>query len=359
MRIVLSNASFKWGGVHRITELLAAGFEERGHDLLVLCRPGSALEDRLRGRFGIASIAKGMDFSPLAIARIAATLKRYRAQVVLTLMDKDLRLTGPAARMLGLPVIARRANDQPIDAGPYARLIYGRIPTHHIANSEATRTTLLHSAPWLSPDRVSVIYNGIDVETIAATAPAFLPVPRDSIVIGFVGRLETRKGVLDLLTAWPHIAQHAARAQLVIAGRGPLEDQIHDRANQLERVTFLGYRDDVPALLKRCDLIAVPSHWEGFGLIAAEAMAAGKPVVASNTSSLPEIVRDGVDGLLVAPHQPQALAEALLGLVHNADLRQQLGQAGLQRVRERFTHGRMVSEYERTTSNFLRSGRIS
>ena len=354
MRIVLSNASFKWGGVHRITELLADGFEKRGHDVLVLCRPGSALEDRMRGKFGIASIAKGMDFSPLAIARIAATLRRYRADVVLTLMDKDLRLTGPAARMLGLPVIARRANDQPIDSGPYARLIYDRIASHHIANSEATKTTLLQSASWLKPERVTVIYNGIDVEPIIAATPAFLPVPRDSIVVGFVGRLEHRKGVLDLLEAWPTVAAGDARAQLVIAGRGPLEEQIHQRSNQMERVTSLGYRDDVPALLKRCDLIVVPSHWEGFGLIAAEAMAAGKPVIASNTSSLPEIVRDGQEGLLIPPKQPAALAEAILRLVRDSDLRHRLGQAGLDRVRERFSHEAMVSAYERTTSDFVR-----
>ena len=99
MRIVLSNASFKWGGVHLVTEQLAYGLERRGHEVVVFCRPKSALEERLRGRFTAISIARGMDFSPLALVRIRAALRRVRAEVVLTLMDKDLRLTG-AARAL-------------------------------------------------------------------------------------------------------------------------------------------------------------------------------------------------------------------------------------------------------------------
>jgi glycosyltransferase involved in cell wall biosynthesis len=352
MRIVLSNASFKWGGVHRITELLAEGFERRRHDVLILCRPGSALEDRIRGRFGLSAIARGMDFSPLAIARIARTLRRFRADIVLTLMDKDLRLAGPAARLLGLPVIARRANDRPIDAGPYSRLVYGRIAWHHIANSQATRETLLRSASWLQPERVSVIHNGVDVDKIAAATPAFLPLPKDSVIVGFVGRLETRKGVLDLLEAWPAVAAAVPKAQLVIAGRGALEEQVHARSNQLERVTFLGYRDDVPSLLQRCDVVVVPSHWEGFGLIAAEAMAAAKPLIATNTSSLPEIVGHGQEGILVPPRDRPSLVEAMVRLATNPELRSQLGQAGQQRARSHFTHDRMVEEYEQALAAF-------
>lgn len=357
MRIVLSNASFKWGGVHRITELLAEGLERRRHDVLLLCRPGSVLEDRLRGRFGYAPVAWGMDFSPWAILRITSVLRRFRTQAVLALMDKDLRLTGPAARLLGLPVIARRANDRPIGAGAYARLVYGRMVTHHIANSEATRSTLLQSAPWLDPQRVSVIHNGVDIASITRAEPAFLPLPKGSLVIGFAGRLETRKGVLDLLEAWPAVAQAEPRAQLVLVGRGALEEEVHALANRLERVTFLGYRDDVAALLKRFDIVAIPSHWEGFGLVAAEALAAGKPVVASNASSLPEIVRDQQEGLLVPPRDTSALSQALLRLLREPELRQRLGQAGHRRAQECFSHERMIEEYEVLLERLARPAR--
>ncbi|MGH7469876.1 MAG: glycosyltransferase [Longimicrobiales bacterium] len=355
MRIVLSNASSKWGGVHRITELLAGGLERRGHDVLILCRPRSILEDRVRGRFGFSAVARGMDFSPYAIARIAGTLRRFRPQVILALMDKDLRLTGPAARLLGVPVIARRANDQPIGSGWYARFVYNRLVAHHIANSESTKRTLLASAPWLTESRVSVIYNGIDIETMALAQPMFVPFPRDAVVVGFIGRLETRKGVHDLLRAWAMVARSQPRAHLLIAGRGPLEAEVVEQTRRLERITFVGYQDDAARVIVRCDIVAVPSHWEGFGLVAAEALALGKPVVATNASSLPEIVRDQQEGLLVPPRSPAALAAALQRLVADPELRARLGASGRERVQQYFQHERMLDQYEVLFSRFARS----
>jgi glycosyltransferase involved in cell wall biosynthesis len=264
--------------VHRVTEQLAQGLEKRGHEVTIFCRPKSALEDRLRGRFTTISIARGMDFSPLALLRIRGALKRVRAEAVLTLMDKDLRLTGAAARWLGLPVLARRANDKPLDGGAYSRLIYDRIATHHIANSRATRDTMLQSLPWLSADRVSVIYNGVDYEAISRAAPAQLPVVRGGLIVGFIGRIEARKGILDLLDAWPQVAAAVPEAELIIVGRGPLDEQVHRRSDTVERAVFLSYREDIASVLQRCAIVVVPSHWEGFGLVAAEALAAGRPV---------------------------------------------------------------------------------
>jgi glycosyltransferase involved in cell wall biosynthesis len=354
MRIVLSNASFKWGGVHLVTEQLAFGLERRGHEVVVFCRPKSALEERLRGRFTAISIARGMDFSPLALVRIRAALRRVRAEVVLTLMDKDLRLTGAAARWLGLPVIARRANDKPLKSGSYHRFVYGRIATHHIANSQATRDTMLQSMPWLPTERVSVIYNGVDYEAIAAASPAQLPIQRAAVVVGFVGRIEQRKGILDLLAAWPQVAAAVPDAQLIIVGRGPLEEDVHRKSDAVERAVFLGYREDVGSVMKRCAVVAIPSHWEGFGLVAAEALAAGTPVVASNTSSLPEIVRHEREGLLVPPRDPAALAGALIRLLKDTALRTQLGLNGAERVRSMFNSTRMIDEYEQLLQRFVK-----
>ncbi|HSL68617.1 MAG TPA: glycosyltransferase family 4 protein, partial [Longimicrobiales bacterium] len=237
----------------------------------------------------------------------------------------------------------------------YTRLVYGRIPQHHVANSEATRRTLLESAPWLSHDRVSVIPNGVDVAAIAAARPAQLPVPASALVVGFFGRLEPRKGILDLLAAWPDVAAAVPAAYLVVVGRGPLEDEVNRRSIELPRVYFLGYRADVENVLQRCAVLAMPSHWEGFGLVAAEALAAGKAVVATNVSSLPEIVRPDRDGLLVPPRDPVALSSAIIRLCHDESLRKQLGESGAARVRERFTQERMVGDYERLLQRFAKS----
>lgn len=347
MRIVLSNASYSWGGVHVVTEALALGLQARGHDVAVLCRPDSPLQARLAGKVPLEPVARGMDLSPLAIARAVRALRRHRPDVVLTLMEKDVRLTGPAARGLGIPVVVRRANDRPLKRKPHFRVLYGWLPALHVANSEATRRTMLDSAPWLRPERVRVIHNGIDTAALDATAAAELGLPPGALAIGFVGRFDERKGILDLARAWPAVAAALPDAHLVMVGKGPQEDRARALLADAPRVRWLGYRRDAAAVMRALDVLAVPSHWEGFGLVAAEALAVGTPVVAAEASSLPEIVRHGAEGLLVPPRDPAALADALVTLGRDGKMRARMAAAGIQRIRTHFSLDAMIGRYER------------
>ncbi len=346
MRVALSNASAKWGGVHVVTETLARGLAARGHEVVVLGRPGSALEERLAGVVPFEPVLRGMDFHPAALWRARRVLRRHRTQVVLALMKKDVRLTAPAARTLGIPVVVRHANDRGLTAGPYTWLVYGKLPAHHVANSEATRRTILKSSPFLRPEDVSVIHNGIDVAAIEAARPLDLGLPPGALAIGFVGRFEERKGLLDLARAWPTVAGAVPEAHLVIAGKGPEEERARSLLSGAPRVHWLGFRPDVPRVMRALDILAVPSHWEGFGYVAAEGLAAGVPVVATTASSLPEIVRDEVEGLLVRPDRPESLAAALYRLAGDPALRARMSAAGPERVRAEFTMERMLDRYE-------------
>jgi glycosyltransferase involved in cell wall biosynthesis len=344
-RIVLSNASTLWGGVHVITEILALELQKRGHDVLVLCRPDSRLEARLRGIVPLAPILKGMDFHPRALLAVVSTLRRFRPDVIMTMTKKDVRLTGPVARLLDVPVVVRHANDRGLRRGIYHRLLYGWLPVSHVANSHATRATLLASAHWLDPDRVRVIHNGVNTAQFTCAA-AQLELPAGSTAFGFFGRFDERKGVLDLAAAWPIVRSSVPGAQLVMVGTGALEDVLHHRFDSMPDVHWLGHRRDVPALMKAVDCVLVPSHWEGFGLVAAEAMAAGRPVIAANASSLPEIVRDGVDGILIEPAAPDALARAMIRLARDPAQRARMGAAGAERAGSVFSQERMVDAYE-------------
>lgn len=347
MRIVLSNASYAWGGVHVVTEALALGLQARGHDVAVFCRPDSPLQARLAGKAPLEPVARGMDLSPLAIGRAIGALRRHRPDVVLTLMEKDVRLTGPAARALGIPVVVRRANDRPLKRKPHFRVLYGWLPALHVANSEATRRTMLDSAPWLRPDAVRVIHNGIDTAALdALPAATDLDLPPGALGIGFVGRFDERKGILDLARAWPAVAAALPDAWLVMVGKGPEEARARALLADAPRVRWLGYRADAAAVMKALDVLAVPSHWEGFGLVAAEALAVGTPVVAADASSLPEIVRHGAEGLLVPPRDPQGLADALVILGGDAGMRARMAAAGIARIREHFSLDAMIDRYE-------------
>jgi L-malate glycosyltransferase len=347
MRIVLSNASFAWGGVHVVTEALATGLQARGHEVTVFCRPDSPLQARLTGKVPLEPVAKGMDLSPLAIGRAMAALRRHRPEVVVTLMEKDVRLTAPAARALGIPVVVRRANDRPLKRKPHFRVLYGWLPALHVANSAATRRTMLESAPWLRPDAVRVIHNGIDTDALDALPAAELGLPPGALAIGFVGRFDERKGILDLARAWPAVAKALPDAHLVMVGKGPEEARARALLADAPRVRWLGYRADAASVMKSLDVLAVPSHWEGFGLVAAEALAVGTPVVAAEASSLPEIVRDGAEGRLVPPRDPAALADALVALGRDGGTRARMAAAGVERIRTVFSLDAMIDAYER------------
>jgi len=139
------------------------------------------------------------------------------------------------------------------------------------------------------------------------------------------------------------------RAHAAIAGGGDLEEFLRDLALELrvsEHVHVLGPRQDVPALMQALDVFAMPSIWEGFGLVLLEAMAAARPVVASHVATIPEVVVDGETGLLVPAGDEVALAEALAQLADDPQLAQRLGQAGQDRLRRRFSIDKMVGDTE-------------
>ena len=329
-----------------ITEALARGLTTRGHEVTVFGAPGSILEERMRGVAHFEPILRGMDLHPRTLWRAGNALRRHRAQVVLAMMKKDVRLTVPAARALGIPSIVRYANDRPLTGWIYDRAIFGGLPLLHVANSHATRETLLSSAPWLGRERVIVIHNGVDPTPIETAAPADLGLPVGSVAIGFTGRLETRKGLLDLMHAWPRVAAEVPNAHLLVVGRGPDESRARGIVGDSPRVHWLGYRSDVPSILKSLDVAVVPSHWEGFGLVAAEAMVAGLPVVAANASSLPEIVVDGEHGILVPPRDPASLSEALIRLSRDPGLCRDMGAQGRAAALGKFGMDRMVDAFE-------------
>jgi len=153
-----------------------------------------------------------------------------------------------------------------------------------------------------------------------------------------------------MLKAFQKILAEGFKAELLIVGDGPLRDELGRLARDLkisEPVKFLGFRDDIAPLLGVMDLFVLPSIMEGISLTLLEAMAAGKPVVATSVGGNPEVVEDGETGLLVDARDPQGLAEAVGKILSNPQLAQVLGTKGRLRVRERFNGHLMANEYLR------------
>src|SRR5262249_31154892 len=157
---------------------------------------------------------------------------------------------------------------------------------------------------------VSLIYNGVDLERYDHQEPCCTlreeyGMAPGAQIVGVIARLEPEKGHPTLLEAWPLVLGSCPDAYLLIVGEGSRCDELRAQADELRiahRVVFTGRREDVPAVTAALDVAVLPSYREAQGLSVLEAMALSRPVVASNVGGIPEMIEDGVTGLLVPPH---------------------------------------------------------
>ena len=205
-----------------------------------------------------------------------------------------------------------------------------------------------HGAP------VSLIYNGIDLARYDQMVPCCTlreeyGLPPEGPLVGVVARLEHEKGHPTLIDAWPTVLASFPDATLLLIGEGSRLDALTTQVRDLglERsVIFTGRRDDVPEVTKSLDVAVLPSYREAQGLTILEAMALSRPVVASNVGGIPEMIEDGRTGLLVRPHDPAALADAILRLLRDHPLADTLARAGHDMVHDRFCVELMVRAVE-------------
>ncbi|OFV92071.1 MAG: hypothetical protein A3G76_08505 [Acidobacteria bacterium RIFCSPLOWO2_12_FULL_65_11] len=333
---------------------IGEGLVGRGHRVTIVCRPDSALHRRAPSlHSAIIPLRIAGDIDPVTIWRIHRLITHNKVDVVCVHTNKELRVGGIAASLAHVPTVISREIDLPIKNTRLNRFFYTKVASAVMVNSFATMNTLLASAPWLHRDRITVVWKGIDIDAFTRAQPLNLKkefrLGEDAVIAGFVGRLEEQKGIATLLEAMSLVVQRNDKVVLVMAGEGSLRDTIATFCSDRrlgEHIVLAGFREDIPAFMKAVDFLVMPSNWEGFGYSAAEAMAAGKPVIATNVSSLPEIVQDGTTGILVPPRTSAKLAEAILALADDVTLRESLGRAGARRAEETFPLSAMLDKVE-------------
>ena len=223
---------------------------------------------------------------------------------------------------------------------------------HLIAVSSSIVAKIEHEGRHGPP--VSLIYNGIDLERYDQQVPCCTlreeyGLPESGPLVGVVARLEPEKGHPTLLEAWPSVLAAYPDASLLIVGEGTRRAALEEQAAALgltRSVIFTGRRDDVPAVTKSLDVAVLPSYREAQGLTILEAMALSRPVVASNVGGIPEMIEDGRTGLLVEPHDAEALAGAIVRLLSDHPLADTLGRNGHDLVHDRFCVELMVRAVE-------------
>jgi glycosyltransferase involved in cell wall biosynthesis len=205
--------------------------------------------------------------------------------------------------------------------------------------------------------KVEVIFNGIEIPDSYPSREELreqLGLPVEAHIVGTVARFAHQKGLAILLEAAVRVKQ----AHFAVIGDGPLKPELQTRSQRLGlegRFHFLGSRPHAGTLLPAFDLVAIPSISEGLPLVALEAMAASRPVVASRLGGLQEVIVEGENGLLVAPGEAEELARAISRLLQDSALSQRMGEAGRRRAREAFTLERMLQQTAALYQNLISS----
>lgn len=297
--------------------------------------------------------------------QLSRRLRRAGIDAVYGATGRCVLTVGLAARLAGVPVLWH-AQGGPTKGGRTLYTLAAVLATRIVCVSNSVSAEVARTVGQWALRRTSVVHNGI--EQLPRDPGTDTTVEDLGDFVLFAGNVVPEKGVHHLIQAFGRLPREVlAGLSLLIAGplREPayathLEGLVSDAGLETQ-VSFLGYRDDLPALLDRALIVACPSveretlqlgsqsrevSWkEGFCLVALEGMRAAKPVVASRTHGLREVVAHGETGILVPPSSVEALRDALLELVSDPELAERYGQSGFERFLAKFTSERMVREF--------------
>ena len=204
---------------------------------------------------------------------------------------------------------------------------------------------------------LNLIYNGIEIDNFLDNQErASLPVKDGDVVITCIAELHPRKGHKYLFQAFKRLQQEMPTLHLVLVGIGPIEKELKEQYGGLPNVHFLGWREDIPQILKASDIFVLPSLREAFGLVLIEAMASGVAVVATDNGGTKDIIEHGKSGYLVPPADSEKLADAIRIILTNPDQKRDIEKAALERVKTHFTADVMT---KRTVGVYKKLGVIA
>jgi phosphatidylinositol alpha-mannosyltransferase len=331
------------GGVCNHISCLAQHFTRMGHEVKIISPASKAVSSLGDSLIAIGSprpvpvsgsIAR-ITISPWLSSRIKAVLDREKFDIC--------HLHEPLMPMLCTTVL--RLSPVPKIGTFHAsggRYWYSALPSKLILKSWfqkldgkiAVSQPALDYASTHFPGEYTIIPNGVESEHFSSNTTPIDEFMDEKLNILFVGRLEKRKGVEYLLEAYKRVKREIPESRLIVAGPGTrLRHKYEKRIKRsgLEDVIFTGYvsYDDLPRYYKTADIVCSPATGkESFGIVLLEAMAAGKPIIASDIEGYASVLTHGAEGILVPPKNPEKLAEALLSLMDDKPLRQQMGARG-------------------------------
>ncbi|TAL17883.1 glycosyltransferase family 1 protein [bacterium] len=355
---------------------LAEAQAKRGCEIHVLTRANS-LSARVAAERGFRVIgedgfnAKGLGFWKAlpASGRFKELLKREKYDAVIVHRSEGLPFIAYAAKSLGVPVIRVRGDMRPVRSDPLNRFVYRKLLSGVVASNASIEKDLRDRLGALP--RLVTIHGGVDAREFSdegskAAIRSELSFPEDTFLVGLLGRLGDVKGHVHFLEGARLALLEKENLGFVLLVKNLAENDVMKAVRKkissdpsLERaVRITGRRPDLPAVLRSFDLGVVASTGsEANCRVGLEWMACGVPLLATRIGVLPDLVEEGVNGLLVPPADPPAMAKGILDMVKAPERRSRMGREARRIVAERFTVERLALEHEKLLKDILSAGR--
>jgi L-malate glycosyltransferase len=371
IRVVHALTNLHVGGTERQAVALSCGLDPQFFDVRLAClsRSGQLADEVVRRGIPLETYPVHRLYGPASVVqrlRLARYLRRERIDVVQSYGFYANLFATPAARLARVPVVLGSVRDvgdllwtsRQRLAQRWASRLCDRVIVN--AHAVARRCIELGYDPW----KILVIPNGTDLARFEPQAEGWRErngIAPHAALVTVLARLVLAHGVdfngiSDFLAAARLVAQRFDHARFLIVGDGSNRAALEARARELglgERAVFVGFRQDVPEILAHSALLVQPSLTEAMSNSIQEAMAAGRPVVATDVGGNPELVEDGRTGLLVPSRNPVALAQAIEKLLADPELRERMGRAARRRVAERFSLERSIETFETLYASLL------
>ncbi len=334
-RILHTESSRGWGGQEMRVFAELDWMRAQGHWVALAAHPQSQIARRAReAGFKVRALKTSKALLPVEAASLALWLKRHRVDIVNTHSSNDGWTAGLAARIAGCLLIRSRHIEVDYPNRFWSGIAYRRMPHHILTTSEriAARMTTELAIPR---ERVTCIATGIDLQRFHPGTPGTLRhqlgLPQDLPLVGMISVLRSWKGHDTFLEAAAELLKAGRPIHFIIAGDGPGRAELTQKITASpwrENVTLLGHRTDVENVLASLDVLVLPSYaHEGIPQIILQAQAMARPVVATRIGGIPEVVEDGVTGLIIEPRDAATLAARIMRLMELPALRTQLGTA--------------------------------
>jgi glycosyltransferase involved in cell wall biosynthesis len=347
LRILVVTNRFGDIGTHPQLTRLALHLRSTGHDVgAVSLAPPGTIKEMFRD-VGIQTEvidASGRGSWPFVVGGLTALFRRWHPEAIVVFLYEAIVPTLVAARLAGVPAVISSLRNEYF--GPrYRELVIRateKLSVATVVNSRTVANSLVHRG-IAHRSHVLVIHNGIDISRFPSSdarddVRTSLGLVDDDFVWLTIGRLAEQKDYPNLLRAFATLVETAPRSRLIVVGRGPLRAELesHVRAAGLQgSVSFLGFRNDVPLLLAAADAVVIGSRYEGMPNVVMEALACELPIVGTDVGAMPELIKEGVNGYLVPPSDPKALASAMTKLAFaSTQERTEMGKRGRSLVRD-------------------------